>query len=307
MMDTEQSELVSLEDAFDSALTDNSDEEIVVEEDVSSPETDVEVEEVEDVVDDVEQPDSESIEEKEEPAKLSDLMKEESEPEKVESPTVDWDRLVEVPKHGEVPLSELRDGYLRNDDYTQKTQVLADQRKGNEKAISLWEMLQDDAVGTIAQMAVRAGLITEDSLESLPASQETVKLPADAPQTADIEKLVAEKVKEIIESTPEISSLKQEAASRRVQEELGRLEKVYSAEFDDDDRVAIVKTAVANREGLELTFLKMKEQVDRLNAEKDRVVRSATRQRSVKAPSKEVLDKPATIEEAWERAVASLS
>ena len=55
MMDTEQSELVSLEDAFDSALTDNSDEEIVVEEDVSSPETDVEVEEVEDVVDDVEQ------------------------------------------------------------------------------------------------------------------------------------------------------------------------------------------------------------------------------------------------------------
>lgn len=307
-MDTETSEVTSLEEAYDLALSDIEGEETPVEVESASPADDAvedEVEVVESTEEGGDQPDSEGIEE-EGPSKLSDLAVEETEPVEVEAPSLDEDGLVDVPDHGQVSLKELRDGYLRQADYTQKTQKLADQRREAEQAVALWDMLQEDAVGTIAQMAVRAGIVSEDAVADLPAPKTEVRS-EDAPQEADIEQLVAQKVQEVLQSTPEIAQLRQDAATQRVTGELDRLENDYGMELDGDDRVAIVKTAISNREGLELTFLKMKEKVDKLNAEKDRVVRSTTRVRSTKISSKEVLDKPATVEEAYERAVAELS
>lgn len=305
-MATDDSELMTLEEAYDSIAADVDVEELVDAPQEAAPaaveETDVEAEAA------VEAEQADEGAEEEGPRKLSDLVDEEPAPEGEAQPKLP--EVVDVPKHGQVPLQELVDGYLRNADYTQKTQELAEQRRAAEQAVQLWDMLEQDPTGTIAQMAVRAGLLSEDALQNVPASAPPPVGVPSAPQTEqpDIEALVAQKVQEVLESTPEIGRIRKEAATQRVQGELDRLEKTYGASLDNDDRVALVKTAISNQEGLELTFLKMQQRLEKLNAEKGRVERSVTAQKSSRVPSKDVSgERPKTIEEAWERAVSSLS
>lgn len=55
-----------------------------------------------------------------------------------------------------VPLSELQRGYMRQGDYTQKTQQLATQRQEYEAATRLAEALRSDPQGTLLQLAEAA-------------------------------------------------------------------------------------------------------------------------------------------------------
>jgi hypothetical protein len=84
----------------------------------------------------------------------------------VEETTPQWweDRLEDtVEVNGtEVSLKELRDGYLRQSDYTRKTQEVADVRKQAEWAARFQEMLRNDPVGTLRDMAVELRLISKD-------------------------------------------------------------------------------------------------------------------------------------------------
>lgn len=58
----------------------------------------------------------------------------------------------------QVPLSELQRGYLRQSDYTQKTQQLSGQRQQYEAASRLVEALQSDPHGTLLQLAEASGV-----------------------------------------------------------------------------------------------------------------------------------------------------
>lgn len=58
----------------------------------------------------------------------------------------------------QVPLSELQRGYMRQSDYTQKTQSLATQRQQYEAASRLVEALQADPRSTLLQLAEAAGV-----------------------------------------------------------------------------------------------------------------------------------------------------
>ena len=58
----------------------------------------------------------------------------------------------------QVPLSELQRGYMRQSDYTQKTQLLSSQRQQYEAATRLAEALQADPRGTLLQLAAASGV-----------------------------------------------------------------------------------------------------------------------------------------------------
>jgi hypothetical protein len=58
----------------------------------------------------------------------------------------------------QVTLDELQRGYMRQGDYTQKTQLLASQRQQYEAATRLAEALQADPRGTLLQLAAASGV-----------------------------------------------------------------------------------------------------------------------------------------------------
>jgi hypothetical protein len=58
----------------------------------------------------------------------------------------------------QVPLEELQRGYMRQRDYTQKTQLLSSQRQQYEAATRLAEALQADPRGTLLQLAAASGV-----------------------------------------------------------------------------------------------------------------------------------------------------
>jgi hypothetical protein len=316
-MATNDSELVSIDEAFelaDAELEVSADDEALEELTDEAPEVEESVEGEEAEVDADEQPEDENAEEETAPAKLSDLVAEEPEAEPDEGErkalTYDDDMVVEVPDVGPKTLKELREGFLRQGDYTKKTQDLAEQRKALEKAETLWSMLEEDTVGTIAQMALQAGLLDESQVANLPkvSAKNPILAPEKESEKEDIDALVAKKVQEVIENTPEFSRMRQEARTQQVKAELDQLEKDYGTTLDNDDRLAIVKTAIANQQGIEFTYLKMQKQLEKAIAEHDRIASAATKQRSGKLPKRELTDeKPASLEEAWEWAVSSFS
>jgi hypothetical protein len=88
--------------------------------------------------------------------------------EESESRGFDWeayaDQLVPVTVQGEtemVPLSELRNGFMRQSDYTRKTQEAAELRDAATWAQQMQWALQNDPLGTLQAMAEAYGLSGE--------------------------------------------------------------------------------------------------------------------------------------------------
>lgn len=93
---------------------------------------------------------------------------------------------------GEVKLDELKNGYLRQSDYTKKTQEISNQRKEAEEALNLYRQLKSDP-----QMA---DVIKEKG---------TVDLPANAdPTTAKINELEGKLYDMMVEKDVQILSAK---------------------------------------------------------------------------------------------------
>lgn len=117
-----------------------------------------------------------------------------------------------------VSLGELAQGYLRQADYTRKTQELAELRKKAEEsaknvgegAAALWESLKDDPSGTAAYLAVRAGLLTEDQVPKRLKEVEGIRLVDEA----TLDALVQERLDAAVREDPRV----QEAQYRRVQQ-----------------------------------------------------------------------------------------
>lgn len=86
-----------------------------------------------------------------------------------------YDRHVRVKVDGEevsVPLREALQGYSRTQDYTQKTQALAEQRKQAEEALVLHQAMQAAPGLAVQILANRAGVSVEEFLGMTPAQQQ---------------------------------------------------------------------------------------------------------------------------------------
>jgi hypothetical protein len=254
--------------------------------------------------DDVEQPKSE-----EGPTKLSDLFEEEEQPLEDSDTSLDLETVVELPNGEKQSIKELVDGYLRQSDYTQKTQTLAEQRKELDRAAKLYDLMKEDTVGTIARLALEAGLIDESQLRDARPSravEQWFRSDSSKSEEQSIEEIVAQKVAEALARDERIQKISQQDQSDRIIEELDAIERDYETTLDDDDRRAILQTALKEGNGnLEHVFLKMQARLAKARANTDRIKKSSTPSKGGKVPTKQVSGgKPANVREAFEWAVA---
>lgn len=137
-------------------------------------------------------------------------------------------------------VSELRQGYMRQQDYTQKTQQLADMRREYEKAITLWQSLQDDPVGT-AQTLYSNILQTDGQFPQTTIQQSPLPL---GEQNVDVERLIEQKVEEKLKADPRLTEMEAERALERVNRTFSEIEKDYNVVLTDEDRRFVMQRAV---------------------------------------------------------------
>lgn len=189
--------------------------------------------------------------------------------------TIDWDEVAfELPGVEEpVTLQELQDGYLRQADYTRKTQQLADERKAADKAVRLWEALQDRPVEVVRALAVEAGLISADD-------QPAAEMEFSPIRTADqVEAEVQRRVDEALRQHPAVLEAESQRALSMVESEFARIEQTHGVKLSANARQHLLRVAAQSQvPDLELVFRAEK-------ARQEDVMRARTEARSA-APSK---------------------
>jgi hypothetical protein len=124
-----------------------------------------------------------------------------------------------LPDGTQVPLAELEKGYLRQSDYTRKTQEVAQQREEMAQLVRLAESLEQDPEGTIAALT-EALVGTQDNDEDLDP--------------------VAQKLREHDDF---IQAQEDLAFERELQHDLDQIE----ARFGEFDREAVLQYAIDQR------------------------------------------------------------
>lgn len=152
-----------------------------------------------------------------------------------------WSTEIEVDAgDGSKPITvkELTDGYLRQADYTRKTQLLATERAAIEDAVGFHEAFKEDPLAFARALAVRAELINEgdEPIKKIDA----VKIPTAAELEAEIEKRVAER----LDADPRALELKVASARAEVNAEFDRIQADRGITLSPEVRQHILNVAV---------------------------------------------------------------
>jgi hypothetical protein len=219
-----------------------------------------------------------------------------------------WNQSVEVKTvNGQesVELKELRDGYLRQADYTQKTQALAEERKRTEQAAEFLTAFETDPHGFVRSLAVQAGLVEEGS-----APVKEIPLVAMPTQEA-IDQLIEQKVEERYKVDPRVQSVQLKEAERQVSEEFDKIEQKYGVPLKPSVRKKVIQEAIdtgnANLDGIVASKLF---QLQQKQAQANQLNKSATN-RPGNTPSTDdapsASNRPMTMAEAMEQAEIELA
>lgn len=144
-----------------------------------------------------------------------------------------WSRTVEVEGLGEVTLQEMRDGYLRQADYTRKTQELASERKLAAEAVEFYTSFKEDPAAFGRFLVSRLGLDVGD----IPDVDVKLWTPE------EVEAEVEARLEKAIEEHPDVKAARQQAGIQAVDQEFSRLEKKYGYSFSPQNRVQILQEA----------------------------------------------------------------
>lgn len=245
---------------------------------------------------------------------LADITFDEDEQPEEESSTetdVNWDQEFAIPGLGVKTLRELVDGNLRQDDYTKKTQAIAEQRRQLESsnvpegAAKLYELLQNDPAGTVMQMAQELGMA--DGLR--PEADPIIPNNSDPQIDTDrINEMIEQRVQEALASRPEIEAVRQEQYYNQINGELDSIGRKYDVELSEQDKIAVLNNTLKTKhQNLELTFLQMREQLNKKMASKERVQQSSSGLTRTKTVETQADERPKTVKEAFQLAMAQLS
>lgn len=276
-----------------------------------------------------------SVEDSDVPAKLSDLFRENLEKAEedtqsddsgqAESGPIDLDTEIEIDGQ-RITVRELaRQRDEMRKDYTQKTQTLSEERQQFEAerdellaAKDIRDLIKENPVGTIAEMALRAGIISQETYNQAVTSGRKVDpsgLMPEGKKGDDLERKIQEEVDRRLQEALENDPARQEYAIRelqaRVSNTFAAIEKDHGVELDDDDRRVVMQKAVEMGEGnLEYVFLKLNQQLQQQQQAKQRVKDGAPK-RSVRGPQPgdEDTTRPEkfdSVRDAWRYVEASL-
>lgn len=151
---------------------------------------------------------------------------------------------------GGVTLAELKNGYLRQADYTRKQQAAKAEREAwearNETAVRLMEQVNSNPVGLFAALAKQIGVDVD--LKGVNPSD--FKIPSPADMQAEIER----KARELVEQDPRIVKAKANDALALVENEFAQLEQARGVKLSQKDREVLMKASL-DEGGVPLTVM----------------------------------------------------
>lgn len=219
-----------------------------------------------------------------------------------EAPTIDDDAELSLPGvDGPVTLRELKDGYLRQADYTRKTQGLADDRKSMSEAIEFWDAFEANPKGVISQLAFKAGLIAEEDVSK-------VTLPTSPFKTTDeVEAEIEKRVKATLAEHPAVVAAEEATAVAAVDTQFKAIEKEHDVKLSDADKEFLLREAQRRQIGdINFVFVGLMAIAQR-SGEVKKQVRDAAPHKPDKGSSDEesLTDKPVTsVRDAYTLALA---
>ncbi len=149
-----------------------------------------------------------------------------------------------------VNISELTDGYLRQGDYTRKTQGLATERERLTEASEFMSKFQEDPVAFAQALAVKAGLVEEGSVPVVDID-EVAKMLTPEQFEAEIQARVDARFQE----DPRSADLAIADARAKANALFASIEATHSVTLDDDVRQSIIDEAARRNTGdFELVF-----------------------------------------------------
>ncbi len=169
----------------------------------------------------------------------------------VDKPSFDDTTEIELEGGEKVPLKELRSGYLRQKDYTQKTQSLAEQRKELETFKGWFDNPNLSAFEKVKFIADQFGV----SIAEAKAIKEGVEDNdfGDLDPNDPRDKRIIEAIKEARETKKELASIKNNlgqrdvvSAKREVEVEVAAVKEKYK-DIDDEELKDILSIAQANK------------------------------------------------------------
>lgn len=162
-----------------------------------------------------------------------------------EAPGMDAE--VTLPGHDKpVTQRELVDGYLRQSDYTQKTQELAETRKqleaDNGLANRLVEKLRDAPLETVAALAVEVGLLNAEQLDGINLAGLDTEFRVPNPE--QVQDQIKAGIDTAVEQHPLVVQAQQEVFKTKIKQEFGEIEKQIGKTLTDRDRNAVMQKAL---------------------------------------------------------------
>lgn len=167
-------------------------------------------------------------------------------------------------------IEELKAGYMRQDDATKKWQEAADLRKESEKALTLYQAIQADPVGTLRMLGQRFNL--GQPLLAQP--------PADANEAADIDALVEQKVNAILGSDPRITAANEQAKTQAIEAAFNSIESEFGDKLTEIDRKIVLNKAeelnMTDPGLLRFVFAGLKQEAALLQKKRDELAKTAS-------------------------------
>ena len=211
-------------------------------------------------------------------------------------------------------VNDLIEGYLRQADYTKKTQALADERRQFEQdsaqATRLLEALKEDPAGTIASLAVEVGLLKESQLSADLVAR--LNREHRVPSREEVEAQVEARAQALLEEDPRVREAEDARIMREVNQQFADIETKHGVKFSTRDKEAILENAVRmETHRLDLAYLDLKDRAERLRAERKTAQQSAPQAPSAgrveDSTSTQPQEPARTVSEAWKRAKATLA
>ena len=198
-----------------------------------------------------------------------------------------------------VTTQELKDGYLRQRDYTRKTQEVAAAAKQNEQAIKFWKALETDPMGVARTLAEHAGLVAKGAAPQVAVDVSPLRT------TEQVQAEIDRKVAEVVASHPAVLEAQAAKAFAWVEGQFSNLEKLAGQPLSRKDRSTILK--VAAQKGitdLEVVFNALVAERSRRQSATNGLKDVAPARATSRAVTQEVKTPADSFDEAVERAKA---
>lgn len=205
----------------------------------------------------------------------------------------------------EVSLEELKSGYMRQADYTRKTQQLADSRRAVDEATRFHEAFTNDPLGFAKSLAVEAGLVD-------PSAEPVKRLDVTKiPSPEDFETEVQKRLDEAIKADPRVQQAQVASARAAANQAFTAIEQKHGVTLNDKARVALAQEAVRRGVGdLEMVYDSLWAQAQ-LRKSQSTEARKAAPSRPSTAPTVDTATSepkvPQSIAEAMELALLELN